>query len=128
GAFAASLTAGTPALPALAMALGNTLWALLAAFLLERAGFRVSLTRLRDAVLLILLAALASTTLSATMGALTLTASGVQPRAAFTALWRDWWLGDAVGVLTLAPVLLTWLGPRTPRLTARQVAETWLLA
>src|SRR5690606_24545821 len=49
GAFAASLTSGTPALPALAVALGATLWALLAAFLLERAGFRVSLTRLRDA-------------------------------------------------------------------------------
>ena len=37
----------------------------------------------------------------------TLCAGGVQPWSRFAILWRDWWLGDALGALVAAPAILT---------------------
>jgi hypothetical protein len=34
----------------------------------------------------------------------------VKPWTACPALWGVWWLGDALGVLVVAPLLLTWAG------------------
>jgi PAS domain S-box-containing protein len=44
---------------------------------------------------------------SATAGAATLCAAAVQPWFHFPALWLDWWLGDALGALVVAPAILT---------------------
>ncbi|HEX6243462.1 MAG TPA: MASE1 domain-containing protein, partial [Polyangiales bacterium] len=96
GAFLANLTTEMAVPAASAIAVGNTLEALLAAGLLARADFRLELARLHDVLALVLLAVLASTTVSATIGSGTLVLSGLQPSAALPALWRDWWLGDAV--------------------------------
>ena len=128
GAFIANLTTNMPVPGASAIAVGNTLEALTATYLLAHAGFRADLIRVRDAIALVVLAALASTMVSATVGAFTLTLSGVQPWSALPALWRDWWLGDAVGDLTVAPLLITWLSARKAGITTRQTAEAGLLA
>ncbi|MBI3723863.1 MASE1 domain-containing protein, partial [bacterium] len=68
GAFAANMSQGAPPLVAGAIALGNTAEAVLGAFLLRRSGFRPSLERLRDVLVLIAFAAIVSTTVSATVG------------------------------------------------------------
>jgi len=124
GALLANLTANEPVPVAVAIALGNTLEALAGAWLLRRVGgFDRSLERIRDVLGLVGLAAAASTTLSATIGVTSLCAAGLQPWSAFRLLWLEWWLGDALGDLLVAPALLTWPGWRRIRWPARRRVE-----
>jgi signal transduction histidine kinase len=102
-----ALTPGVPFLSACGMAAGNTLAAVLATSLLRRAGFRLSLERVRDVVLFLILAAGLSPTVSATLGSLSLYSGGVISEAQLGMAWRMWWLGDLMGDLIVAPVLLT---------------------
>ena len=67
-----------------------------------------------------------STAISATIGVTTLCAAAVQPWSRFAELWSDWWLGDALGALVVAPVILTMA--RTPAAwSRREWVETCLL-
>jgi PAS domain S-box-containing protein len=106
-AFAVNLTISATPLAAAATAAGNTLAPLAAAILLGRVGFRPQLDRLRDALAIVFLAALASMLISATIGAATLLASGVIEGSEFLGAWSVWWAGDAMGILVVAPFLLT---------------------
>jgi anti-anti-sigma factor len=106
GALFANLDTGVPAVTVLGITIGNTLEALTGAFLLRRAGFRPSLERLRDVLLLIALGAVISTTVSATIGVTSLLIGGVISWARVASLWRTWWLGDMGGDLVIAPALL----------------------
>lgn len=94
-------------LAAAVTAVGNTLAPVVAVLLLERVGFQRDLIRLKDALAVVFLAALASMTISATVGAGTLVASDVIPGSDFATAWLVWWTGDAMGVLTVAPFLLS---------------------
>jgi PAS domain S-box-containing protein len=115
GAFLADFSTGLPFGTACGTGVGNTLEALLGAHLLCRfAGFRNSLDRLQDVLGLITLAAGLSTTVAATIGVVSLGLSGIIPWAALGSAWWTWWLGDAMGVLVVAPVLLTWSAQRRP--------------
>jgi signal transduction histidine kinase len=122
GAFVANATAQEPLAVAAGIALGNTLEALAAVWLLRRAGFDPRLARLRD-VLALLAAAAAGPLVSATVGVASLGSGGVQPAATLPHLWRVWWTGDALGALVAAPLLLTWSGGFVRRLRLRAVAE-----
>jgi len=106
-AFAVNLPISVSAAAAATTALGNTLAPLVAATLLRRVGFRPQLDRLRDALAIVFLAALASMLISATVGATTLLASGAIEDGELLAAWSVWWAGDAMGVLVVAPFLLT---------------------
>ena len=129
GALLANLLAHEPVATACGIALGNTLEALVGAWLLRGLmGFRCSLDRLRDALSLVLFAALLSTMVSATIGVTSLCLGGVHPWAAFGRLWGVWWVGDAVGNLIVAPVLLTWAGVRPSISLARRAFEVLALA
>jgi PAS domain S-box-containing protein len=112
GAFIANLTAHEPVGTALGIATGNTLEAVVGAWLLASARVRPALARLRDALGLVVLVAAASTTLSATIGVVALCAGGVQPWDVAGRLWWTWWVGDALGALVVAPMLLVWLTPQ----------------
>jgi signal transduction histidine kinase len=107
GALAANVTASDSLVGAFVIAIGNTLEAVVAAALLSRVGFEARLSRLRDALAFVLLAALLSTTIAATVGSLALAATGAEPWTSWSTLFRDWWIGDTVGDLTLAPALLS---------------------
>lgn len=79
-AFLVNFLSPIPPLAAAGLAVGNTAAALVGAFLLRRRpGFRPSLTRVRDAVGLVVLAAALSSTISASVGAGVLFLSGVKP-------------------------------------------------
>jgi signal transduction histidine kinase len=109
GAVAANAWTGAPAGVALAIGAGNTLEAVAAVLLIRRVcGDGWSLERLRDVLAFIALGALASTTVSATVGVSSLFAAGLVPRADLAETWRVWWLGDAVGDLVVGSLLLAW--------------------
>jgi len=98
---------------AVVIAVGNTLAPVAAAFLLRRLDFHPEMDRLRDVLALVLGAALAAMTISATVGSTTLVASGTIPPLAFWSTWAVWWTGDAMGVLVFAPLFLM-LGTARP--------------
>lgn len=117
-AFAVNLPIGPSPAGAAAIAAGNTLAPVVAAEILRRAGFQLELDRVRDA-LAIILAALLAMTISASCGTAVLALSGAIPASSVWPTWAVWWTGDAMGVLLVAPFLLS-LRPR-----ATQDPITW---
>ncbi len=108
GAFIANVTTDAPVITSLGIAAGNTLEALTGAYLVTRiVQFRPSLDRLRDVFGLIFFGAGVSTTVSATIGVTSLCLTGMQPWERFGSLWFVWFLGDAMGNMLIAPLILT---------------------
>jgi diguanylate cyclase (GGDEF)-like protein/PAS domain S-box-containing protein len=130
GALLGDAGTGIPALTVAGIAAGTTLEALTGAWLLSLAGFRPSLPRVRDIVLLAGLAAMLSTVVSATIGVASLWLGGAIDSGQVAMGWLTWWLGDMGGDLLVAPALLVlathdlrrWLRPR------RAVVEAAALA
>jgi signal transduction histidine kinase len=128
GAFAVNLWAGAPWLVAIGIACGNTLEAVLGAYALRRLGpFQGSFDRLRQVMVLIVLVAGGTTLVSATIGVATLRLGGIVSPAQFLRTWQAWWVGDILGDLVVAPLLLAWatLGP--VKLQPRRLLEGLLL-
>ncbi|MFI8291400.1 MASE1 domain-containing protein [Streptomyces sp. NPDC085614] len=114
-AFLVNLPIG-PSFPAVvAITAGNTLAPVVAFVLLRQVGFRTELDRIRDALALVFLGALAGMFVSATVGAGALTLSDAVPNGGFWAAWSVWWTGDAMGVLVITPLLLVLPTLRRPR-------------
>ncbi len=112
GAALVNWAAGAPGAVACAIATGNTLEAVVAVWLLRSMGFRPSLERLRDVVAFIGSAAILGPSVGATVGVLSLFLGGIVQAARLPATWQAWWLGDALGALVVAPLLLAWGEPR----------------
>jgi signal transduction histidine kinase/CheY-like chemotaxis protein len=124
GAFLANAWTGLPILFAAGIATGNILEAMVGAFLLQRlAAFRNTLERRRDVFALLILAALFSTTIAASVGAATLTLGGIVAVGDYASVWFKWWLGDMMGVLVVAPTLLVWLSHPRPVLSTLKIIE-----
>lgn len=115
-AFLVNLLTPIPPVAALGIAVGNTIGPLIGARLLRRfTSFQPSLTHLRDVLTLIVFGALGGTAISATIGSLTLSLTPVNPWSSFGTAWLIWYLGDAMGVLIVTPLLLTFAGLRSIR-------------
>ena len=124
GAFVANVLTGAPPLVALGIAVGNTLEAVVGTYALQRIpGFRPSLDRIRDVLGLIVLAAGLSTMISSTIGVSSLYLGGIVPLAQAGIAWRAWWLGDLIGDLVVAPVLLVWMTASRVRLAPQRLLE-----
>jgi len=124
GAWAAYLSVGRGTLPALCFALGNTLEPLLAVWLLTRDGrFDRALHRVQDYARLAGAAALGAA-LAALIGVATLAASTAMTADELLTGLRLWWMGDFLGAVVVAPLLLVWRRPPRGWLTARRVPET----
>ncbi len=125
GAFAFNLSNGVPWPASLAIAAGNSVEAILALKLMTRLGaFRSTLDRMRDVFALVVLGAVVSTLASALVGVAALTISGDAPGSTFLDLLVPWWTGDAVGMLLVAPLLLSWTQPLdVPARSAHRVLE-----
>lgn len=117
GAWLASVLAGASFLAAAAVAAGDTLAALCAAWLLGRGrGFDPALRTPRDGSKLLVLAAGLGMLPSAVIGTAVLGGSAALEPAAYLAAGMRWYGADVLGVVLLAPLLLVW----------RQVPRDWL--
>ena len=128
GAFVANLLTGASLLAAIGIACGNTLEALAATAILRRTpDLRLGLDRLEDVASFIVLAAGMCTAISATIGVSTLVLAGTITTSQIALTWRAWWLGDLVGALVVAPMLLVWLSRRPLAAPHRQFGEAAVL-
>jgi signal transduction histidine kinase/integral membrane sensor domain MASE1/CheY-like chemotaxis protein len=117
GAFLVNYTTAAAILPSLGIAVGNTLEALVGAYLVRRfASGCAAFDRTRDFFRFVVLAGFLSTAISATVGTTTLTLAGAVVRPHFASVWLTWWLANAAGNVVVAPLLILWT--RTPRLVA----------
>ncbi|HEY4119626.1 MAG TPA: MASE1 domain-containing protein [Byssovorax sp.] len=124
GAFAVNVTTpGVGPLVAAGIAAGNTLEAVAGAELLRRARFDRAMTRIGDVLRLVALAAITSTAVSASLGVAALAAGGLVSASAAPAVWRTWWLGDAMGDLVFAPLLLVVLSTTSALPSRARAAE-----
>lgn len=131
GAWVVNAWTGAPVAVAFGIAVGNTLEAVLGTYALLRfAGSQGTFESLRQVLALILGAAALSTLVSTTVGVASLSLGGIV-RSPYQAIdtWRAWWVGDVLGDLVVAPLLLTWFGRGEPvRLSAASWAEAAFLA
>lgn len=124
GAFLVNLTTAGTIETSAGIAIGNTLEALTGCYLVNRfARGKEAFARAQDIFKFALLAGMAATAVSATIGVLTLALGGFAKWSALGSLWCTWWLGDAVGAVIVTPFLLLWR--ENPRLswTREQVTE-----
>ncbi|MEY9163717.1 PAS domain S-box-containing protein [Sinorhizobium fredii] len=108
---------------------GNALEAVVGAWLVNRAcKHPVRLETLQEVLAFVVLAAGIAPVVSATVGSATLAWFGIQSQS-FTTAWPLWWIGDATGVLIVAPlalvVLQNWRGKA--QLSAAQWMEACVL-
>src|SRR5262249_23148007 len=121
-ALANATTEGN-ALTSLTVAAGNTLEALVGAWLVRRfAGGADAFLRVRNVFRFAALG-VAATTLSPAVGVTALAGAGLMPWEEYGLVWRTWWLGDAMGVLIVTPALLLWAVPPRPAPPARYLAR-----
>ncbi|MFF3465164.1 MASE1 domain-containing protein [Streptomyces sp. NPDC001984] len=106
GAFLVTMSIDTPRLDAIGTVAGNTAAPVCAYLLLRRVGFRTDLSRLRDGLALVFLGALAVMVISATTGVGLLVLADRLAAHDFWVVWLAWWVGDAMGVLIVTPILL----------------------
>ena len=79
------------------------------------AGGRNAFDRAPNVFRFSVLAAILSTTVSATCGVTSLSLGGFADWAKYGPIWLTWWLGDAAGVLVVAPLVVLWSANRRVR-------------
>lgn len=131
GAFYVNLTTTQTShapLTCLAIAVGNLSEAVLGAMLTRRlAKGTAAFDRAGDMWRYVLLAAIPSTILSATIGVSALVVGGIETREHFLPVWITWWMGNLISDLIVAPFLVIWLARPIPRVPVRRLAEAALL-
>lgn len=124
-AFVVALSSVSP-LAAFGQAVGATVAAATGTLLLGRIGhFDPFLSRLRDALGLILIGAFGSALLSSSIGILSLYATGIQPYSSMGSAWLIYWLGDSTGVLLVTPLVFSF--PALLRLPTRSRLQLGVL-
>ncbi len=107
GAFLANITTHETVAIASQIAIGNTLEVLTAWYLLNRFKFDKEFQHIDDIVKFIIWGAIVPTMVSATIGTLALGFGGTIGWQIFRQTWLTWWLGDAVGAIIFAPLVLS---------------------
>jgi PAS domain S-box-containing protein len=110
GNLAASFASGSPASFAAFAAAAAALEVLGGAFLLRWARFEERFESIRDVIVFILVAVYVSPVTAGALGSAGLAIAGMIDWAGWTAAWQNWSVGDAMGVLIVAPLLIGWPG------------------
>lgn len=129
GAFLANQVSSALTIVAVssAISLGNTGEAVVAALLLRRlVGARNPFYRARD-VFTFTAAALVASAVAASVGPTSISLAGISSPSVYTTVWFTWWLGDATGILAVAPLLLTWRDGLLMRWGVRRSVEAGIL-
>ncbi len=110
GAFLANTASDLSFFTLVIITCGNTIEPLVGAWLINRIKqFSLDLDKVSDVLILVLIAAIASTSIGASFGSLGLVLNGgITPYDRYTT-WLAWWLGDGMGVLVISPFILSGL-------------------
>ena len=123
GAFLVNITTQGTVSTALGIASGNTLEALLGAWLIhEVASGAKAFERARNIVKFVL-ASLIGTAVGATFGTTSLTLGGYAFWNQYVNIWFTWWLGDLAGDLLIAPLLVIWVTQPYPTMRPLRIVE-----
>jgi diguanylate cyclase (GGDEF)-like protein len=108
--FLVNITTAGSVVTCLGIATGNTLEGLVGAFLVNQfAAGRKAMNRPQDIFKFAGLAGMVSTGIGATFGVTSLALNGYANWGDFLSIWSTWWLGDAVGAVVIAPLLILWI-------------------
>ena len=138
GAFLVNLSTSGAVAASMAIAIGNTLEALAAAWLVSRYANGVAAFNRTSDIVRFTLSVAAAAEIAATVGVSALVATDLAAIGEVRHIWFTWWLGDAVGALIVTPLILLWARP-LPRLWSQRrgvefaaliachVAAAWLV-
>lgn len=128
GALTINLINGLGIVAGVSIGIGNTLETLTAVVLLERFRFRPTFERLADAFIFMVAGAAISSLVSSTVGVFALALTGQAEAGLLPTIWFNWWLGDALGALVVAPVILTWAKTPSSPITRQKLLEMVVVA
>ncbi len=121
--------------PAIGIAAGSTLQAIVAHWMLQRWGEQTGMLKLdspRGVLSFFGLAGLLSCLIAPSVGVTTLFVTGMMPTVAIPMSWFNWWIGDSLGVMIITPLMLCLLAqPKdlwTPRRYTVALPLTLILA
>src|SRR5437867_4438731 len=127
GAFLVNVTTAGNVATAFAIATGNTLEALVGAWLVNRYAGGTNVFDRLQGVFKFALAAGISTIISPAFGVTSLGVAGFADWANYGAIWLTWWLGDATGDLVFTPLVLLWSVASKRRWNKKEAAEVGAL-
>lgn len=127
GAFLVNATTAGNPFTSLGIATGNTLEALLAAWLINRFAGGLRLFDRPQGVFKFAMATMAGALISSTLGVTSLALGGFALWANYAPIWLTWWLGDVAGALVVAPVVILWSNATTRTWTRRDAGEVGIL-
>lgn len=113
GAFVANSLTAEPLFVAAIIGIGNTLEAVAGAYLIKHfIHSKNILDKIFNVVWFVILAAVLSTIISATIGVVSLALGGLIRVEQFTSVWQKWWVGDTMGALIILPLIVAWTNKR----------------
>ena len=128
GALLVNLTTAGSWPVCLGIAAGNTLEGVVGCYLLNKfAGGEDAFENAKGVLAFVFLGAIVSTTVSASFGTTSLALGGYAPWANYGGIWLTWWMGDAVGDLVVAPLLVFWTAKPLLKWNRVRVLEVALL-
>jgi len=137
GALLVNLSTSGAVAASIAIAIGNTLEALAAVWLVRRYANGVAAFNRTPDIVRFTLSVAAATAIAATVGASALVATNLASIGDARHIWFTWWLGDAVGALIVTPLILLWAplpqswsqrrGVEFAALIACHLAAAWLV-
>ena len=127
GAFLVNVTTAGNVATSLAVASGNTLEALVGAWLVNRFAGGTTVFDRPQGVFKFALAAGISTIISPALGMTSLALAGFADWTNYGAIWLTWWLGDTTGDLLIAPLIILWSIASKRRWNRREAVEVGIL-
>ncbi len=127
GAFLVNLITAGNLFTSLGIAAGNTLEAVIGAWLIHRFAGGAEVFERAQNVFTFAVAVLVSTLVSPTIGLTSLALAGFADWANYSAIWLTWWLGDATGDFIVAPLLILWYAAPARRWDRAALLEVILL-
>jgi signal transduction histidine kinase/CheY-like chemotaxis protein len=122
--IANATTAGSVA-TAFAIATGNSLEAVVGAYLINRwSGGRNTFSTPNSVAKFALICFVIATPISASIGLTSLATAGYIDRTNFANAWVTWWLGDVTGALVIAPVIVLWASSHHHAFNRNEFLET----
>src|SRR5215813_2962265 len=127
GAFVVNVTTAGNVATSFAIATGNTLEALVGAWLVNRFAGGISAFDRPQGVFKFALAAGISGIISPAFGVTSLGVGGFADWAKYGSIWLTWWLGDATGDLVFTPIILLWSVASKRRWNQKEAVEVGAL-